>query len=515
MSGPQQSAPVSTFIVQFLLNCWISTFPATTAGYVFFYFFDPARAYALTCDLVYPTILVLIGLLLMYAALLAGAWAFSAVCVFRLTSGKPIPEGTFPKDINDPRFKNFTNRHLVKAFSMWLFAKHAPRRLYNRYVGSFIKLGKNVKLPKWGAMEEAEVGDGTVFAEETVFSSHVVLKDKVFFKKPTIGRNCIIDANDNDSVVCLLPGCVLEDNVVVKPGTLVAINQVLKEGGIYQGKFKCERVGNVNDIPPEELARYRQSVSKKRGINSCMVDDWSRFSSKFPRFLKRFGILVGTCGSCAVIAAWLAFIVPGINYLLGFFGHVINVLLLPCLFIIAYGVHIYLPLGMFFVGIKHYAKTVPKLPAGANASIDITDPEIIENWRKMKWLKWQVIERVTESLFKDTTAFIYGKIGDNGIAFDAFIQYAKVDPDYVSIGGNTIVSFESHIYGYKLVETPELRLTFKRTVIGKGCVMGGVTVEAGAKVSDDVMLVIFTVVPDGAVLESGKVYFGDPARPQR
>nr|MDO8084760.1 hypothetical protein [Candidatus Sigynarchaeum springense] len=45
--------------------------------------------------------------------------------------------------------------------------------------------------------------------------------------------------------------------------------------------------------------------------------------------------------------------------------------------------------------------------------------------------------------------------------------------------------------------------------------MAGVHVDACAKIHDDVMLVIFTAVPGGAVLESGKVYLGDPARPTK
>ncbi len=512
---PQKNVPLMGLVGRFLLVCWISILPASTAGYIYFTILDPVKIYTLNQDLLSAVILVVSGILLVYGVLLGGAWSFSVISVRWITKGKGITEGLFSKDYRDPGFKKFTNRHLVKSFSMWLFYKHAPRRLYTRYVGSFIKLGKNVKVPKWSAMEGAEVGDGTVFAEETVFQSHVIFKDKIALKKTIIGKNCIIDADGNNAAVCILPGAVLEDNVIIKGGTLVALNQVLKEGGIYQGKYKCERIGSVHDMPPEELERYRQSVRKKRSINSCMVDDWSKFSSRFPRFLKRLGIFVGTCASGALIAVWLVFIVPGLNSALGVFGHIINIVLLPWLFIFAYGLQLYLPIPVMIAGIRYYEKTIPELPADPNASIEITDPVIIENWRKMKWLRWQAIERVTESLLRDTTGLIYKKIGHNGIAFNSFIQYAKVDPDYVTIGENTIVSFESHIYAYKLVETPEPRLILKRTVIGKNCIMGGVNVEAGAKIEDDVTLVIFTVVPGDMVLRSGYVYYGDPARPQK
>ena len=94
------------------------------------------------------------------------------------------------------------------------------------------KIGKNVFL----AGEEwitdpcvIEIGENTMIGGRTIISGHLA-EDKLRVKKVTIGKNCLIGG---DSFI--MPGAVIDDNVVVGARSLVTKNQHLKKGKTYLG----------------------------------------------------------------------------------------------------------------------------------------------------------------------------------------------------------------------------------------------------------------------------------------
>jgi acetyltransferase-like isoleucine patch superfamily enzyme len=114
------------------------------------------------------------------------------------------------------------------------------------------KIGKNVFL----AGEEwitdpcvIEIGENTMIGGRTIVSGHLA-EDKLRVKKVTIGKNCLIGG---DSFI--MPGAVIEDNVVVGARSLVTKNQHLKKGKTYVG------------IPAREVQRHKTPSSEKSTKN--------------------------------------------------------------------------------------------------------------------------------------------------------------------------------------------------------------------------------------------------------
>lgn len=504
--------PLTAFIKYFLLSSYVSIIPAVATGYFFFLYWNPIKM-AMTGQWLGCVIALVVGGLATYAMLVAGAWVVAKAGVRIVTKGKPILEGTFENSYTSKEWRDFSMRHVAKKFSMWLFQHRVPRWLYRKYVGSFIKLGKHCEIPEWIAMELGEIGDNTVCAQQGFVSSHFIDGPTIFVKKVTVGKNCIIDSQDETCRTGIGPGAVVEDNVIVRPGTLVPKNMVLKEGGIYQGETVVERVGNVSDLSDAELKALRDSVRKKRKMKSRMIDEWSSFHSRLPRVVLFAANLFGLVVGLGIVATYVYFSIPAIISAFAWFeplGHVLNILILTGVVFISYGIHVYIPMPVFFSGIKHYRKVIPEIENEPGATLEITDPAIIESWKCMKWLKWQAIDRVNRSLFLDTSNVIYQHIGRNNVAFATVLYVAKVDTDYVTIGDNTLLSFGGHIYAYTLSDDPP-RLVIKPTTIGCNCVLATSIINAGARIGDGVLLGLHSVVPEDCVLESGKTYAGNPA----
>ncbi|HME52689.1 MAG TPA: hypothetical protein VKM55_10760 [Candidatus Lokiarchaeia archaeon] len=497
--------PIGAYILNFFVSCYLSILPASIIAYIFLFVIVPAIQ-------MQPWLLVLasvVVLVISYFILLLAAWGCTKVGIHVICKGRTFVEGTFSTDTNVLEYRDFSMRHVARKFSMWLFQKHVPRWLYRKYVGSFIKLGKHVELPEWTAMEGAEVGDNTVFARQTFLSSHYINGKTITIKKVVVGNNCIIDSEDETRRAGVGPGDIAEDNVIIRPGTWIPKDTVLQEGGIYQGDGFVERVGNVQDLAAKDIDDLRKAVRKKNKIKSRMVDEWASFYSRFPRIVlvicNVFGLVIGG----GIIAAFTFLAMPALIAALGIFGHVLNIILFPALLFLAYGVHLYIPMPVFFAGIKHYQKKLPVL-ADDQESLEITDPAMIETWKCCKWLKWQAIDRVNRSLFCDTSMIIYQRIGKNNVAFKTVLYVAKIDTDNVSIGDNTLLSFDCHVYAYELTDNP-LKLVLKRTSIGSNCVLAASIIKAGARIGNDVVLAGHTVVPGDANLEDGKLYAGNPA----
>jgi carbonic anhydrase/acetyltransferase-like protein (isoleucine patch superfamily) len=140
-----------------------------------------------------------------------------------------------------------------------------------------------------------------------------------------------------------------------------------------------------------------------------------------------------------------------------------------------------------------------------------SDLEIIEKWKCCKWLKWRMVERVVKSLFPDATALLYRFIGvNNNVALKCALNEAQVDTDNVTIGENTLVAFGTYVYAYSLVDGPIPRLVIKHTSIGKNCVIAPTIILAGARIGDNVMIGLHSLVPEDAHLDGNQLYAGNP-----
>jgi acetyltransferase-like isoleucine patch superfamily enzyme len=500
--------PLGNMVLYFFLSSWLSIIPASTVAY--FWIRWSIDVFSAVPGLALLSITAC--LVSAYIVLILGTWLVSKAGVAFVCKGKPVPDGKFVNTFSDPELRKFTMRHVAKKFSMWFFQHHVPHWLHRLYIRSFIKMGKHVETPEWVAMENAEIGDNTVFARQTVFSSHVIDGKILTVKTVKIGKNCIVDAEDETKRVCIMPGSLVEDNVIIKPGTYISKDTVLKAGGIYQGDIVVERIGNISDMSPDEIESYRKAVRKKRVMKSAMLTDWSSFTSPWPRLIYKAADILGYANALAFLAIFWVWVFPALVSSLGIIGHAINIALFPALLFAAYGFYVFVPLPIIAKCVHHYDKVVPKLADDPAASIEIDDPAIIETWRKCKWLKWQAVDRVNQSLFLDTSMLIYQRIGKNEVAFKTVLYNAKLDTDYIAVGDNTLLSFGCHIYAYKLVNHEgKTRLVLKRTIIGKNCILGSAIIYAGARIGDDVVLGFHTVVPEDAILESGKTYAGNPA----
>ncbi len=94
------------------------------------------------------------------------------------------------------------------------------------------KIGKNVVL----AGDEwifdpyvTEIGDNTTIGARSILTGHIG-EGHLIIKKVRIGNNCLIGGD-----CFIMPGVVIEDNVVVGAKSLILKDQVLKTGKMYAG----------------------------------------------------------------------------------------------------------------------------------------------------------------------------------------------------------------------------------------------------------------------------------------
>ncbi|MEX2681828.1 MAG: hypothetical protein Q6373_009510 [Candidatus Sigynarchaeota archaeon] len=505
---------LSGSIVLFLVSCYLSILPASTAGYLFLKLFDPWAALEATGSWLVPVAIILAAVMLSLLVLYGWSWLQAKLSVGLVMGFKEIPEGKFKKSLYDKDFQQFSKRHLVKKFSIWLYKFHSPRWLYRKYAGTFIKIGKHVELPEWFPLEKCEIGDNTVIARQIVIGSHVIEGDYVTLKAVKIGKNCIIDADDEMHRTCVAPGAIIEDNVIVKPGTSIMKDTLLKEGGIYEENPVVHRIGEVSKLPDDEIDAWRKKVLAKNKLKSKMLDDWSSFTSRMPRLVNKAASLFGYAMGLGLIIAWWFGVVVALDTSFPLYGSIINIVLLPAIFFLAYGFNIFFPFVVTNHAVKKLRKSYPAIcgPVDNNRAIEITDPAVIEKWKCYKWLQWQSVDRLMRSLFPDVMTFMYKYIGKgNDINLKSTFTEALVDPDHVSIGENTLFSVGTHVYAYSLTRGPNPRLVIKKTSIGKNCIIAPSNIMAGASIGDNVVLGIHSVVPEDARLEGNQVYAGNPA----
>jgi acetyltransferase-like isoleucine patch superfamily enzyme len=94
------------------------------------------------------------------------------------------------------------------------------------------KIGKNVVL----AGDEwifdpyvTEIGDNTTIGARSIITGHIG-EGHLIVKKIQIGNNCLIGGD-----CFIMPGVIIEDNVIVGAKSLVLKDQVLKTGKMYAG----------------------------------------------------------------------------------------------------------------------------------------------------------------------------------------------------------------------------------------------------------------------------------------
>lgn len=104
------------------------------------------------------------------------------------------------------------------------------KSLFLKMIGC--KIGKNVVLSADEWIFDpyvTEIGDNTTIGARSMILGHIG-EGRLIVKKIKIGKNCLIGG---DSFI--MPGAIIEDNVVLGAKSLVLKNQILKNGKKYAG----------------------------------------------------------------------------------------------------------------------------------------------------------------------------------------------------------------------------------------------------------------------------------------
>lgn len=94
------------------------------------------------------------------------------------------------------------------------------------------KVGKNVALSADEWIFDpyvTEIGDNTVIGARSIISGHIG-EGHLIIKKIKIGKNVLIGGD-----CFIMPGAIIEDNVILGAKSLVLKDQILKKGKIYAG----------------------------------------------------------------------------------------------------------------------------------------------------------------------------------------------------------------------------------------------------------------------------------------
>ncbi len=144
-----------------------------------------------------------------------------------------VSEGEYDLSIKDKGFFNHLLFFVLYRPSLYLVSiiPIVPLRLiYLKLVG--LTIGKHSMIAGTELIDEPYaliIGDNTLIAGYSVIYTHLSFK-KMINKKVRIGNNCFIG---NKAVI--MPGAVIEDDVIVRPCTVVQSDQILTKGGVYQG----------------------------------------------------------------------------------------------------------------------------------------------------------------------------------------------------------------------------------------------------------------------------------------
>jgi len=103
--------------------------------------------------------------------------------------------------------------------------------IYYRLIG--MKIGKNSLVG--GVIKDpcmTILGDNVTMGEYSIIYGHIhnYKNGKILIKGVKIGNNCVIGAGS-----IIMPGSVLQDDVILATGAVVTQNQILRKGKIYGG----------------------------------------------------------------------------------------------------------------------------------------------------------------------------------------------------------------------------------------------------------------------------------------
>jgi len=149
--------------------------------------------------------------------------------VFRIK----VKPGTYERSINDKGFflhLLFFVLYRPSLFFIGIIPIVPLRLLFLKIVG--LTIGKGSLVAGTEIIDEPyalTVGSNTLIGGYTTIYTHMTYK-KMIEKPILIGNNCFIG---NKSV--LMPGVIIEDDVIVEPNTAVMQDQILRKGKRYQG----------------------------------------------------------------------------------------------------------------------------------------------------------------------------------------------------------------------------------------------------------------------------------------
>jgi len=123
----------------------------------------------------------------------------------------------------------FIHRPIRKLFEMFAFGE--TKNVYYRLLG--MKVGKNTIIN--GTIVDpclTEVGDNCIVGSSSFIYCHIhdLKKGTITINRVKIGNNCVI----GDGAI-IMPGVILEDDIIIGAGAVVPKNKILKKGKTYVG----------------------------------------------------------------------------------------------------------------------------------------------------------------------------------------------------------------------------------------------------------------------------------------
>jgi acetyltransferase-like isoleucine patch superfamily enzyme len=205
------------------LTFGLSLFPSLLLIYLLLQFLQFSMIINL---LILCLFVVFVFLLLVFSALILSAFFIN---VLRLK----YSEGEYGKSLHDKTAFKFAlyfalfypTYKLINIFDL-----PPVKSFYLSLIGC--KIGKNVFLAGEEWISDPcvlEIGENTLIGGRTLITGHLA-EDKLKIKPVKIGKNCLIGG---DSFI--MPGVVIEDNVVVGARSLILKDQHLKKCRTYAG----------------------------------------------------------------------------------------------------------------------------------------------------------------------------------------------------------------------------------------------------------------------------------------
>ncbi|MBN2600312.1 MAG: acyltransferase [Candidatus Thermoplasmatota archaeon] len=166
-------------------------------------------------------------LLLVFSLMISSAFF---IRIFRVR----YEEGEYQSTIKDKISTKFILSYALyfPTYKIIDFLNLPPvKSLFLKMIGC--KIGKNVVLGGGEWIFDPyviEIGDNTTIGGRCLLTAHLGEGGRLIIKKITIGKNCLIGGD-----CFIMPGVIVEDNVVVGAKSLVLKDQVLNTGKVYAG----------------------------------------------------------------------------------------------------------------------------------------------------------------------------------------------------------------------------------------------------------------------------------------